>query len=63
MIYFGGWRVAILHFEEDTRAEGIATMERHAETDEVFVRTLGKGVLLIGGHDAQVDAVSPVPMG
>ena len=62
LIYFGGWRVAILRFEEDTRAEGIATMERHTETDEVFVLTRGKGVLLIGGDGAKVDGVSPAPM-
>jgi hypothetical protein len=49
LIYSGGWRVAILHSEEDMRAEGIATMERHTETDEVFVLTRGKGVLLTGG--------------
>jgi len=59
LIYFGGWRVAILRSREDTRADGIAMMERHTETDEVFVLTRGKGVLLIGGNGAQVEAVLP----
>ncbi len=44
LVYFGSWRVAILRPRADTRAEGITVMERHTQTDEVFVLTRGRGV-------------------
>jgi ureidoglycolate hydrolase len=37
-------------------------MERHTETDEVFVLLHGRGVLIIGGNDDQVDSVQPQAM-
>jgi len=57
LVHFGSWRVAVLRPGADTRAEGITKMERHTETDEAFVLTRGKGVLLIGGDGAQPDGV------
>lgn len=62
LIYFGGWRVAVLRSHADTCAAGISTMERHRTTDEVFVLTEGAGVLLIGGDGPRVAAVFPQVM-
>jgi hypothetical protein len=62
LIYFGGWRVAMLRSRDDTRAVGITSMERHTETDEVFVLTQGRGVLLIGGNGPGVQRVLPEGM-
>jgi ureidoglycolate hydrolase len=62
LVYFGSWRVAILRPRADTRAEGITVMERHTQTDEVFVLTRGRGVLLIGGDGPQLDGVHETTM-
>lgn len=47
-IYFGTWRVAILNFIESMHPARIEQVERHIETDEVFVLTHGKGILFLG---------------
>lgn len=62
LVYFGGWRVAILRAPEDAGAQGVDTMERHTQTDEVFVLTRGRGILLIGGKGARAEGVFPQSM-
>ena len=49
LIYFGAWRVAILRWIETTQAEKITYMERHTQTDEVFILLEGQAVLILGG--------------
>jgi ureidoglycolate hydrolase len=44
---FGEWRVALLNRCEDCAPEGIKRMERHNETDEVFVLLEGRAILFI----------------
>src|SRR5512141_805712 len=55
LIDSGGWRVAILRFEEGLLPGQQASMERHLATDEVFVLTRGRGVLILGGNEQAVD--------
>ena len=43
---FGAWRVAYLRYAE--RFDRITYLERHLETDEIFVLLQGKAVLLHG---------------
>lgn len=62
LVDFGTWRVAILRSRANTRAAGIADMERHMETDEVFVLSAGRAVLLIGGGGPALEGVFPEPM-
>jgi ureidoglycolate hydrolase len=62
LVHFGAWRIAVLRPRADTRAEGITMMERHNQTDEVFVLTRGKGVLLIGGDGPQLKGVLEAEM-
>ena len=57
LIEFGDWRVAILNYLEDIHPEHNDTMERHIESDEVFVLLKGKGVLLIGGNEAIIESI------
>jgi ureidoglycolate hydrolase len=59
LITFGEWRVAILRFLDDLRPGRIDSMERHTETDEVFVLLSGRAVLIIGGNGAQVEGIYP----
>jgi hypothetical protein len=58
LVDFGEWRVAILRFLDHLQPDRIDAMERHTETDEVFVLLQGQGVLLLGGRCAQVDGIA-----
>lgn len=59
LIDYGGWRVAILRYLDGLQPQRVDTMERHMETDEVFVLLKGQGVLLLGGSGPAVDQVTP----
>jgi ureidoglycolate hydrolase len=59
LIDYGEWRVAILNYLEDLQPDRIKTMERHTETDEVFVLLSGRGVLILGGNYPEVDRILP----
>jgi len=58
LVTFSNWRVGILRYLEDIHPDKNSTMERHTETDEVFVLMQGRGVLIIGGNGLQVDRIS-----
>ncbi len=45
---FGQWRVAVLKFCDDLKLENIKTMQKHLETDEVFVLIRGNCTLFLG---------------
>ncbi|MBR6790638.1 MAG: cupin domain-containing protein [Oscillospiraceae bacterium] len=45
---FGAWRVAIANFKPDWAPGAQTYIERHMETDEVFVLLAGEVSLLIG---------------
>lgn len=62
LIDHGDWRVAILNYLENIRPDLNTSMERHTDTDEVFVLTRGRGVLLTGGNGPQADSVLPQAM-
>jgi ureidoglycolate hydrolase len=51
---YESWRVAILCFEEGPLPGSQTMMERHLETDEVFVLTKGNGSLIVGGNGPEV---------
>lgn len=48
VIDFGAWRVAVLNYIDEIHPAHIGKMERHNETDEVFVLSQGRGILFIG---------------
>lgn len=62
LVTFGTWRVAVLRYLDEIRPENIASMERHTQTDEVFVLTQGRGALILGGNGPQVDRLRPQVM-
>jgi len=47
IIDFSTWRVAILNYIDEIHPEQIEKMERHNETDEVFVLIKGQGILFL----------------
>ncbi|MFH2047641.1 MAG: hypothetical protein ABIK92_21145 [Pseudomonadota bacterium] len=48
VVDYGAWRVAILNFSDDLLPQNLAAMQRHDETDEVFVLLRGRCILFIG---------------
>jgi hypothetical protein len=62
LIDYGAWRVAILRFIDELLPERIDAMQRHDETDEVFVLLSGRCILFLGEGDAGVDAIHAVDM-
>lgn len=55
VVDFGAWRVAILNYIDEIHPARIEFMERHNETDEVFVLMKGKCILFIGEGEARVE--------
>ena len=62
LIDFNDWRVAILRYIDELQPDRIEQMERHIETDEVFVLLNGRATLLMGGNGPTLDGVHPQPM-
>ena len=62
LIDFGKWRVAFLRYLDEIQPDRIDSMERHTETDEVFVLLQGRGLLIMGGNNPQVDGIHPQKM-
>jgi hypothetical protein len=54
LIDYGSWRVAILRYHPDLLPQNITTMQRHNETDEVFVLLAGRCILFLGEGKDQV---------
>ena len=67
MIDFDAWRVAILRYCEELEVENLTTMQKHNETDEVFVLLAGNCTLFTGGkgdsvHDIDAIAMKPLEL-
>lgn len=61
---FGGWRVALLNYIEHLLPKNLKDMQRHDETDEVFVLLKGRCILFLGDgrEDAgKIHAVDMIP--
>ncbi len=54
MMDYESWRVAILKYCDELLPENITKMQKHNETDEVFVLLKGKFILYIGEGDKVV---------
>lgn len=54
VVDYGAWRVAVLNYSNDLLPEKITAMQRHNETDEVFVLLRGRCILFIGDGDKNV---------
>lgn len=62
VVDFATWRVAVLNFCEDLRPENLTRLQRHDETDEVFVLLHGRCILFIGDGDEVAGTVHAVDM-
>jgi ureidoglycolate hydrolase len=55
LVCFNSWRVAVLNYLDDLHPARIDRMERHLETDEVFVLMRGQGILFLAGGETEID--------
>lgn len=62
LIDYETWRVAVLNYCLDVRVDQLVTMQRHLETDEVFVLLEGNCVLFSGGSGESPEEIQWVKM-
>ena len=57
VIDYGAWRVAVLRYVDELLPQNIDKLQRHAETDEVFVLLSGHCILFIGTRIDRVEEI------
>lgn len=62
VIDFESWRVAVLNYCDELLPENITKMQRHDETDEVFVLLKGEFILYIGEGKEEVEKIHAVKL-
>lgn len=62
LVDFETWRVAVLKYCNDVHLENIKTMQRHQETDEIFVLLKGNCTLISGGNGESIDNIEMIKM-
>jgi len=62
LVNYGEWRVAILRYLDELDPDRIEKMERHCQTDEVFVLLEGYATLLLGGNGLVPGGIFPRAM-
>jgi hypothetical protein len=62
LIDYDKWRVAILRYCDDLLPERIFAMQRHNETDEVFVLLEGRCILFLGEGNDTITSITAVDM-
>jgi hypothetical protein len=62
VVDYGAWRVAVLNYIDELDPENLGNMQRHDETDEVFVLLAGHFVLFLGEGRDTVGAIHAVKL-
>jgi len=62
LIDYQSWRVALMNYTSDLTPDKINRMQKHTETDEVFVLLQGRCILFLGEGAETVIAVQAVDM-
>jgi len=62
LVDYQNWRVAIINYTPDLTPDKINRMQKHTETDEVFVLMTGRCILFIGEGQEAVTKVHAVDM-
>jgi predicted RNA methylase len=62
LIDYQSWRVALMNYTSDLLPEKINRMQKHVETDEVFVLLAGHCILFLGEGNDRVTRVHAVDM-
>lgn len=62
LIDFESWRVAELRYCEELEVDNLKDMQKHDETDEVFVLLEGDFTLFLGGNGEHIGEISAVKL-
>jgi hypothetical protein len=62
LVDYQSWRVALMNYTDDLTPDQINRMQKHTETDEVFVLMTGRCILFIGEGEESVTKVYAVDM-
>lgn len=62
LVDYEAWRVAVLKFCDDLRLENIKNMQKHMETDEVFILLKGSCTLFLGGSGERPEHIKRIDM-
>jgi len=62
MIDFKTWRVAILRYCEELEIQNLKTMQKHNESDEVFILLNGNCSLFVGGKGDSINEIDGIAM-
>jgi len=62
LIDYDKWRVAILRYSDELLPGRIITMQRHNETDEVFVLLEGRCILFLGEVDDTITSITGIDL-
>jgi len=62
LVDYDKWRVAVLRYSDEMLPERIFTMQRHNETEEVFVLLEGRCILFLGKGKETVESITAVDM-
>lgn len=62
LVDYQSWRVALMNYTSDLLPEKINRVQKHTETDEVFVLMKGRCILFIGEGEESVTKVHAVDM-
>jgi len=54
LIFFNSWRVAVMNYTDDLHPDHIVSMERHPDTDEVFILMRGQSLLVLADGEAEL---------
>ncbi len=57
LVDFVHWRVAVLNYIDELLPENITRLQRHDETDEVFVLLQGHCILFLGEGDTEITRI------
>jgi hypothetical protein len=62
LMAYGAWRVAVLNYIDELLPQNLHAMQRHDQTDEVFVLLQGRCILFLGQGQAGVEQIQAVDM-
>lgn len=62
VVQFGAWRVAVLNFIDHLLPQKLTNMQRHDETDEVFVLLKGRCILFVGDGKDEAGVIQAAEM-
>lgn len=62
LVDYKTWRVAVLNYIDELLPEQINSMQKHNETDEIFVLLSGKCILFSGGASKDIGEVDAIDM-